>query len=147
MNGTRAGDEDFDRLYRQGMATLARAEARLGAARPAAARADADALAHLLMDATSALLLLRALAEGDMDRARVRREAARLTLAVAPEVLARLPQPARIGALELHALAGRLAAWIRRGSGVPAPACAPPQSEKPRRRPGRPRLHLVPESV
>lgn len=145
MGRTGMPEEGFDLLYRNGLATLAQAEARLGLARGALAPDDGDALARFVMDAAAALLLLRARADGDLDPARFRREADRLKLDIAPALLARLPQAARIGVLEVHALAARLAAAIARPLAEPNPPDASPKREKPRRRPGRPRLHLVSE--
>lgn len=152
MGDDRAGGDfgvgdDFDLLFRQGMETLAGVEPRLISARGTLPPEDVAELARLAMDATSALLLLRALREGDMGRARFRREAGRLKLEVAALTLARLPQPVRLGALDVHGLARRLAARIGRSLDAPVPVVGMPQSKKPRRQQGHPRLQLVTDPV
>lgn len=152
-------DGSAERALHAGMATLAAAEARLGAARGQLDAATAEALARLVMDLSSALLLLRALAAGDISDDLFRRESERLALdppgvfaAQTPHAgglqpggpLDRLPAAARLGALELVTLAGSLAgamARLRAGEGRDT---VRRQSEKPRRRQGRPRLRVVP---
>lgn len=108
--------------------------------------------AGLILDATSALLMLRARPAGDMDHATFQREAGRLRLdpVLKPQLLARMPQPARIGALALHDLASRLSAGLAAclaAAGQEGRAPAGRTHEKPRRRQGRPRLHLVARGV
>ncbi|MFG1300853.1 hypothetical protein V5F49_13755 [Xanthobacter sp. V3C-3] len=156
-------DGSAERALHAGMATLAAAEALLGAARGQLDAQTAAALARLVMDLSSALLLLRALAAGDVPGDLFRRESARLALD--PQALPsgatqagplqpggpldRLPAAARLGVLELVTLAGSLAGTLARlraeleaqtGDGT---AIAPRQNEKPRRRQGRPRLRVV----
>ena len=198
-------DGSAERALSAGMATLAAAEARLRTARGQLDAATAEALARLVMDLSSALLLVRALAVGEISPDLFRRESGRLALdlpAASPTgdlpagaketgakesgakesgakqsgakqsgaiqsgnrpsgalptgallpggVLDRLPAAARLGALELVTLAralsvtmARLRAGIEAGDGE-GTGVNPRQNEKPRRRQGRPRLHVVP---
>lgn len=188
-------DGSAERALSAGMATLAAAEARLRTARGQLDAATAEALARLVMDLSSALLLVRALAAGEISPDLFRRESGRLALdppAASPTgdlpagaketgaketcakqsgaiqsgnrpsgalstgallpggVLDRLPAAARLGALELVTLAralsvtmARLRAGIEAGDGE-GTGVDPRQNEKPRRRQGRPRLHVVP---
>ncbi|MFG1244168.1 hypothetical protein V5F31_17460 [Xanthobacter sp. V7C-4] len=93
------------------METLASAQARLSSTSldPSAA----DALRRLVLDASSALLMLDMLGEGDMAPEAFRSEAARLHLALPTGLVERLPAAARIGALELATLCGTLAARLQ----------------------------------
>ncbi|MFG1383802.1 hypothetical protein [Xanthobacter versatilis] len=93
------------------METLASAQARLSSTSldPSAA----DALRRLVLDASSALLMLDMLGEGEMAPEAFRSEAARLHLALPTGLVERLPAAARIGALELATLCGTLAARLQ----------------------------------
>ena len=98
-------------IFNGGMETLASAQARLSSTSldPSAA----DALRRLVLDASSALLMLDMLGEGDMAPEALRSEAARLHLALPTGLVERLPAAARIGALELATLCGTLAARLQ----------------------------------
>lgn len=128
----------FDGLFQDGMARLASHVARLRALASGLPPSDAGALLTLLRDAQAGLLLLRARSAGDLPAAAMAREAGRLCLTLDPARLARLPQPARLVAVEAQLLAGRI------GARLMADATEPGKNEKPRRRPSRPRLHVVP---
>ncbi|MFG1374418.1 hypothetical protein V5F32_19745 [Xanthobacter oligotrophicus] len=93
------------------MQTLASAQERLSSTPldPSAA----DALRRLVLDASSALLMLDMLGERDMASEAFGREAVRLHLALPTGLVERLPAAARIGALELATLCGTLTARLR----------------------------------
>ncbi|MFG1342891.1 hypothetical protein [Xanthobacter autotrophicus] len=98
-------------IFSGGMETLASAQARLSSTQldPSAA----DALRRLVLDASSALLMLDMLGDGDMAPEAFGRETARLHLALPAGLVERLPAAARIGALELATLCGTLAARLQ----------------------------------
>lgn len=98
-------------IFSAGMETLASAQARLRSA-PLDPSAT-GALRRLVVDASSALLMLDMLGDGDMEPERFQREAARLDLALPSGLVERLPAAARIGALELATLCGTLAARLQ----------------------------------
>ncbi|MDI4664661.1 hypothetical protein K9U40_10025 [Xanthobacter autotrophicus] len=102
-------------IFSRGMERLASAQARLAAA--PLDQAAVAALRRLVMDASSALLMLDRLGDRDMEPDRFRREAARLDLALPGGLVERLPAAARIGALELATLCGALAARLQEEAG------------------------------
>lgn len=136
-----AAEAAMEGFFRSGMAQVADAEARLSAARDLMDAADRRTLVRLVMDVEAGLLLLRAGGAGDLCGSDVRREGGRLALALPTGLMDRLPAAARLGALELAALSGRVAARLAtEGGSAGTPG---PQREKPRRRPARPRLRIV----
>lgn len=143
-------DGSAERALQAGMATLDAAEARLRAARGQLDALTATALARLVMDVSAALLLVRALAAGEISADLFRREGARLALTVPASLMERLPAAARLGALELVTLAAGLEGLIAHAHAGAASsagaASARAQREKPRRRQGRPRLRVVPDA-
>lgn len=124
--------------FSRDMALAARAEARLLACAGAMERQEAQACLAFVMGVEAALLLLRAAAEGEMAAADAAREARRLPLRLDPVRIARLPQPARLEMVALTLCADGLAAEL-----AALPEEMERQNEKPRRRQGRPRLHVV----
>ncbi|MFG1350152.1 hypothetical protein [Xanthobacter autotrophicus] len=98
-------------IFSSGMERLASAQARLSST--ALDPSAAAALRRLVLDASSALLMLDMLSDGDMAPDRVQREAERLHLALPSGLVERLPAAARIGALELATLCGMLAARLQ----------------------------------
>ncbi|MDI4658984.1 hypothetical protein [Xanthobacter autotrophicus] len=98
------------------METLASAQARLSST--PLDPSSADALRRLVLDASSALLMLDMLGDGDLAPDAFGREAARLHLALPSGLVERLPAAARIGALELATLCGMLAARLQVAAAV-----------------------------
>lgn len=163
MRDQDCGNTSFDPLFRKGMDALAGAQAMLGAHQRDGARRDdgrddvcaaADLLAaeRLIMETRAALLMLRAVREGDQSAGQARREAARLR-APAAAFLAPLPQALRLALVTILTLRISLSARLRAAADAAERAPhrnashrneKPHQHEKPRRRHDRrPRLHLV----
>lgn len=142
--------DGLEPIVEGGMTLLADARARL--ADPSLSEAlegpRLGELATLLLDLTSALLLLRAVAAGDLPTVRGLAEAERLDLpgqvarSLAPALLATRVPAVQVVLLQVNGLAAQVLAVLDACAEAPEPIA---QQEKPRRRPsGRPRLHVVP---
>lgn len=138
----RADAHSFDRFFGDGLRRLSACEARLVAC-GALVEADSQALLALILDAETALLLLRAARDGDLPPGGLAIHGAQLALAPDPALIARLPQPARLAAMDAVLLAARLGSMLHDAELQDAAA----QREKPRVRQGRPRLRVVPRDV
>ncbi|MFG1345828.1 hypothetical protein V5F59_13110 [Xanthobacter autotrophicus DSM 431] len=139
MDGRTAGEGISPAAFSQDMDLAARAEARLMACADAIGRTDLQLLLAFVMGVEAALLLLRAVAEDDMAAADAAREARRLPLTLDSACFARMPQAVRLEVVALKLCADRLGSRFEALAGM-----QPRQSEKPRRRQTRPRLHVMP---